>query len=165
MTALPPSSQKVQAALLQGGINVQVIELPSSTRTAYEAATSLGCDIAEILKSLLFLGRASHQPWLVLATGESRIDEAALGSLTGEPMRLAKASEVRDLTGFAIGGVPPVGHATAFPTLIESGVERRTAVWAAAGTPHTVFQISSQDLIRITGGLVAAFASKEGVKD
>ena len=108
---LSPSAQKVQAALQALGWQLQVVELPGSTRTAVEAAQSVGCQVGQIVKSLVFKGKRSGKPLLVVASGSNRVDERRLETLVGEPLGKADAEFVRERTGFAIGGVPPVGHA------------------------------------------------------
>ena len=151
---LSPSAQKVQSALRAFGLDLQVVELPASTRTAVEAAQAVGCSVGQIIKSLVFRGQASDRPVLVLASGSNRVSEAALASLAGEPVGKADAGFVRAHTGFAIGGVPPVGHAEEMLTFIDQDLLQYPEIWAAAGTPNAVFRMQSQDLTRICTGVV-----------
>jgi prolyl-tRNA editing enzyme YbaK/EbsC (Cys-tRNA(Pro) deacylase) len=152
---LSASAQKVQDALKSHGMPCEVVELPDSTRTAPEAARAVGCEVGQIVKSLVFRGRASRQPVLVLASGANRVDEKRLGELLGEPIERADAEYVRQSTGFAIGGVPPVGHDTPLRTYIDQDLLRYQTVWAAAGTPNAVFSVAAADLQSLTGGTVA----------
>ena len=112
---LSSSARKVQEELQVLGFPFHVVELPASTRTAREAAEAIGCQVGQIAKSLVFKGKHSGKPLLVIASGASRVDEAKLGQLVGEPVEKADADFVRQRTGFSIGGVPPVGHKTSLP--------------------------------------------------
>jgi prolyl-tRNA editing enzyme YbaK/EbsC (Cys-tRNA(Pro) deacylase) len=155
---LSPSAQRVQRALQEKGLSLQVIELPDSTRTAVEAAQAIGCQVGQIVKSLVFRTTESEQPVLVLASGSNRVDEKSIAALLSEPVTRADAGFVRERTGFAIGGVPPVGHVEAMPTFIDQDLLQYAELWAAAGTPHAVFRLTPDDLIRITAGQVARIA-------
>jgi prolyl-tRNA editing enzyme YbaK/EbsC (Cys-tRNA(Pro) deacylase) len=152
---LSPSAQKVQAALQSLGLQLQVVELPGSTRTAVEAAQSVGCQVGQIVKSLVFKGKRSGRPLLVVASGSNRVDERRLEALIGEPLGKADADFVRERTGFAIGGVPPLGHAEPLETYIDADLLQYDEIWAAAGTPHAVFRLAPADLARMTSGHVA----------
>jgi prolyl-tRNA editing enzyme YbaK/EbsC (Cys-tRNA(Pro) deacylase) len=154
--ATAPSALKVQAAL---GPEFQVLEFEASTRTSEDAAAAIGCTVAEIAKSLIFKS-AQGRPVLVIASGVNRVDEKKVRDLLGEKIGRADADFVRDSTGYAIGGVPPVGHATAPIVLIDSDLQRFLTVWAAAGTPNAVFKITPADLIRLTQGRVADIAKR-----
>lgn len=152
---LSPSAQRVQAALqAQGYETLQVLELPASTRTVPEAAQAIGCQIAQIVKSLVFKGKRSQRPILVIASGANRVDERRIEALIGESLGKADADFVRQQTGFAIGGVPPLGHTQPLVTFIDQDLLQYDRVWAAAGTPHAVFQLDPTDLARMTGGQV-----------
>jgi prolyl-tRNA editing enzyme YbaK/EbsC (Cys-tRNA(Pro) deacylase) len=151
---LSPSAQKVQDALSELGLSLQVVELPGSTRTAVEAAQAVGCQVGQIVKSLVFKGKRSERPILVIASGVNRVDEYLLENLIGEPLGKADAEFVRQHTGFAIGGVPPLGHAEPLTTFIDKDLLNYEVVWAAAGTPHAVFQLDPADLPRMAGGQV-----------
>ena len=151
---LSSSALKVQAALQVAGLECAVVELPGSTRTAVEAAQAVGCAAGQIVKSLVFRTRVSGRPLLVLASGSNRVDEHKLAALSGEPVEKADADFTRLHTGFAIGGVPPLGHSKAIETLIDEDLLQYTEVWAAAGTPHAVFAIAPAALTRVTGGQI-----------
>jgi prolyl-tRNA editing enzyme YbaK/EbsC (Cys-tRNA(Pro) deacylase) len=152
---LKKSAQVVQEALYNKGLTVEVVELNSSARTAHEAASAIGCDVAQIVKSLLFRSETSDQPILILASGINRVNEKILESLLGEKIRKADADFTRLITGFAIGGVPPIGHKqTINIILIDKDLLRYEKLWAAAGTPHTVFCLPSHVLEDLTGGRV-----------
>ncbi len=149
---LSESARKVQAALHQLGLPCQVVELPASTRTAPEAAQAVGCQVGQIVKSLIFRTQTSRRPVLVLVSGSNRVDERKLAAQIGEPILKAEADFVREQTGFAIGGVPPVGHTQRLPAYIDEDLLRYEEVWAAAGTPNAVFKLNPRELPRITGG-------------
>ena len=151
---LSPSAKKVQAALLALGVSLQVVELPASTRTAVEAAQAVGCQVGQIVKSLVFKKMHSGKALLVVASGTNRVNEEKIGALIGEPIGKADAEFVRQQTGFVIGGVPPVGHSQALHTLVDEDLLQYTEIWAAAGTPNAVFRLSPADLIKITLGQV-----------
>jgi prolyl-tRNA editing enzyme YbaK/EbsC (Cys-tRNA(Pro) deacylase) len=145
-----PATARVEAALRAHGLAGPIIELAESTRTAPEAAAACGVAVAQIVKSLVFL--AADEPVLVLASGANQVDEARLAELTGRPIRRADAAAVRTATGFAIGGVPPVGHARPMTVFIDRDLTRHAELIAAAGTPRAVFRLTPDELCRITGG-------------
>ena len=149
--ATSPSALKVQAAL---GLRFAVLEFDASTRTAEDAAAAIGCTADEIAKSLVFRA-ASGRSVLVVASGGHRVDEKRIAALVGEPIARADADFVREATGFAIGGVPPIGHRTAPIALIDESLMAFAEIWAAAGTPNAVFRLSPADLVALTGGTVA----------
>lgn len=151
---LKPSAQRVQDALAAGGFVHQVIELGESTRTSVEAAAAVGCTVGQIAKSLLFRGAASGRPVLIIASGTNRVNEKSLSALLGETLQRPDADFVREQTGFAIGGVPPLGHAQPLLTLIDADLWRYEQIWAAAGHPNAVFMLTPDDLVRMTGGAV-----------
>lgn len=146
MASLSQSAQKVQQALAALGLPYQVVELPQSTRSAAEAARAVGCEVGQIAKSLVFRGKHSGQPVLVIASGQNRVDEEKLASYISEPVEKADADFVRRETGFSIGGVPPVGHAKPLVTFIDEDLSKYDEIWAAAGTPNAVFKLSPRDL-------------------
>ena len=148
------SAQKVQDALSQSGLKLQVVELPASTRTSAEAAQAVGCQIGQIAKSLVFKTRDTQRPILVIASGANRVDELKIGARLGEPIEKADADFVRSRTGFVIGGVPPVGHMEAIRTFIDEDLLAFEQIWAAAGTPHAIFPLKPADLVQITKGEV-----------
>jgi prolyl-tRNA editing enzyme YbaK/EbsC (Cys-tRNA(Pro) deacylase) len=152
---LSSSAQKVQRALDQLGLRLQVVELPGSTRTAVEAAQAVGCEVGQIVKSLVFKTKRSGRPILVIASGQNRVDEKRLEALIGEPLGKADADFVRQRTGFVIGGVPPVGHQEKLVTFIDRDLLQFGELWAAAGTPHAVFRLKPAELLQMTGGQVA----------
>jgi prolyl-tRNA editing enzyme YbaK/EbsC (Cys-tRNA(Pro) deacylase) len=147
---------KVQAALHDLGLECQVVELPGSTRTALEAAQAVGCGVGQIVKSLMFRGKSSGRPLLALVSGSNRVDEKKLAALAGEATEKADADFTRQHTGFAIGGVPPLGHTAPLTTFIDEDLLQYAEVWAAAGTPHAVFRIAPADLVRASAGRTAA---------
>ncbi|MGW8250724.1 MAG: YbaK/EbsC family protein [Anaerolineales bacterium] len=149
---LSPSAQKVQRALELLGFELQVVELPDSTRTAIEAAQAVGCQVGQIVKSLIFKTKRSQRPVLVLASGSNRVNESRIETLIDEPLGRADADFVRQHTGFAIGGVPPVGHSQPLLTFIDQDLLQYDEIWAAAGTPNAVFRLSPTDLVSMTGG-------------
>lgn len=153
--SLSQSARKVQEYLEEQGLHLSVVELPDSTRTANEAAAALNCQVSQIVKSLVFKAKRSKQPILVLASGANRVNERKLETLIQEPLGKADANFVREVSGFSIGGVPPVGHPKKIQTFIDHDLLSHDFVWAAAGNPHAVFRISPNDLVRITGGEVA----------
>lgn len=156
---LPQSAQRVQAALAASGLETKVREMPATARSAQEAASAIGCTVAEIAKTIVFRGLTSAKPILVVASGINRVDANLLAALTGEEVAQAKPDFVRSATGFAIGGVPPLGFEQPIETWIDQDLLAFTEVWAAAGTPFTVFAISPAALPGLTGGKVAKVAS------
>jgi prolyl-tRNA editing enzyme YbaK/EbsC (Cys-tRNA(Pro) deacylase) len=157
---LSPSARKVQKALDALGMSLEVVELPGSTRTAVEAAQAVGCQVGQIVKSLVFKAKRSQRPILVIASGQNRVDERRIEALIGEPLGKADADFVRQRTGFVIGGVPPLGHAERLVTFIDEDLFQFEQIWAAAGTPHAVFRLTPEHLLKITGGQVVVL--KEG---
>ena len=155
MAELKASAQAVQEALVAAGVECQVVEIPTSTRTAKEAAAAVGCTVAQIAKSLVFRGRQTGRPMLVIASGTNRVDENAVAAHLGEPVQMANAEFVRNTTGFAIGGVPPCGHPRPIATLIDRDLFQLETLWAAAGTPNAVFRLTPDQLTRLARGLVA----------
>lgn len=151
---LHPSAQKVQDALTALGFSLQVIELPGSSRTAVEAAQSVGCQVGQIVKSLIFKSKRSQRPILVTASGSNRVNEKKIRALIGEPLGKADADFVRQHTGFAIGGVPPVGHTQELETFIDEDLLQYAEIWAAAGHPSAVFRLTPSELVEMTGGRV-----------
>ena len=138
---------RVAAVLREAGVDAEIREFPEGTRTAPEAAAAVGCEVGQICKSLVF--RVGEEPLLVVASGSNRVDEARFGAVK------ADARWVRDQTGFAIGGVPPVGHARQIDTVVDEDLLRYDVVWAAAGTPRAVFAIAPDRLVAISGARVA----------
>lgn len=152
MTAnLSRSARKVQDALAAFGTDFEVIEFSSATRTAAEAAAALGCSVAQIAKSILFRTVKDKKPIMVIASGVNRVDEARIARYLGEPIEKADAAYVRDRTGFAIGGVPPIGHAGPIQVIVDEDLLKLGELWAAAGTPNSVFRLSAASLLAMTG--------------
>jgi prolyl-tRNA editing enzyme YbaK/EbsC (Cys-tRNA(Pro) deacylase) len=136
-----PTAAKLQQRLHERGLDVEVRELPDSTRTAAEAAAAVGCEVGQIVKSLVFVRDGA--PVMVLCAGDRRV---------GLGLQPASADEVRAATGFAIGGVPPLGHDTELETIVDESLRRFRTVWAAAGTPHAVFEVETDALIAALPG-------------
>lgn len=155
---LSSSAKRVQQAILERGYQCDVLELPGSTRTAQEAADAVGCNLRQIVKSLVFVTTQSKEPILVLVSGANRVNENHLAELIGQTVVMASSTFVREQTGYAIGGVPPLGHAHALRTFIDSDLIEQQLLWAAAGTPHALFQVTPADLVAMTGGTVVKIA-------
>jgi prolyl-tRNA editing enzyme YbaK/EbsC (Cys-tRNA(Pro) deacylase) len=149
---LSSSAQKVQQALNAIGMQLDVVELPDSTRTSVEAAQAIGCQVGQIAKSIIFQALASQRPIMVIASGPNRVNEKVIETLIGEAIGKADADFVRQRTGFVIGGVPPVGHIEQIETFIDTDLIQYPEIWAAAGTPHAVFRLTPADLLRMTSG-------------
>jgi len=147
-----PAVVRVATALRAAGIDSPIVELPGAARTAKLAAEFLGCEVAQIANSLVFRGAHTSTPILVMSSGARRVDTEKLARIVGEPMAKADAEFVKTATGFAIGGVAPVGHTGGLRAFVERSLAAFDAVWAAAGHPNTVFKLSYRDLVRITGG-------------
>jgi prolyl-tRNA editing enzyme YbaK/EbsC (Cys-tRNA(Pro) deacylase) len=155
------SVDRVRQALAAHGLDMEVRELPQSTRTAPQAAAAIGCELGAIVKSLLFL--ADGRPVLVLVAGDRRADPVILRTVLGAgQVAMANADRVRAETGFTIGGVPPVGHTQPLRVYIDRSLARFEIVWAAAGGPNAVFPIRYATLVEITGGQVADVIVEEG---
>lgn len=152
---LSTSSQKVQDVLAALGYPFSVVESPAHTRTAQQAADFAGCELGQITKSLIFKGGQTGRPILVLTSGSNRVDEKLISEYVGEPIGRADPEFVRAVTGFAIGGVPPVGHNQPMVTFLDEDLLQYQSIWAAAGTPNSVFELSPAALQQMTGGKVA----------
>ena len=150
------SARKVQEALIEYGITSQVVEMPQSTRTADDAARAAGCQVGQIVKSLIFKGKNTQQPILVATSGANRVNEKKIANIISEPLAKADAEFVREKTGFAIGGVAPVGHVQQIRLFIDEDLLQYDEIWAAAGTPRAVFKLTPQELQKITNGQVIA---------
>lgn len=154
MTQLSPTAQKFQDTLHTLGFDLTVIEHAESTRTAQEAADRVGVTLGQIVKSLIFKGKASGKPILVLTSGANRVDEKRIKAYAGEKIERADANFVREVTGYAIGGVPPTAHAQPMETYLDEDLLQYDVIWAAAGTPNAVFELTPADLQKMTGGRV-----------
>jgi prolyl-tRNA editing enzyme YbaK/EbsC (Cys-tRNA(Pro) deacylase) len=152
MASLPASAERVQRALEAAGVAAQVIELAVAARTAQQAADALNIVVGQIAKSLIFRTAATGRAVLVIAAGDRRVDEQRIARLVGEPIERAEPAFVRDHSGFAIGGVAPIAHTRPMVTFIDASLRRFSMVWAAGGTPHCVFPITIDELVRISGG-------------
>jgi prolyl-tRNA editing enzyme YbaK/EbsC (Cys-tRNA(Pro) deacylase) len=152
MNPLSPTAQKIQDLLNEQGYQITVIEHAESTRTAQEAADRAGCTLGQITKSLIFKGQQTGKPILVLTSGANRVDEKRITEYAGEPIGRADADFVRAVTGFAIGGVPPLGHAQEIETYLDEDLLQYETIWAAAGTPNAIFELTPADLQKMTGG-------------
>jgi prolyl-tRNA editing enzyme YbaK/EbsC (Cys-tRNA(Pro) deacylase) len=152
--SLSPSAKKFQESLQALGSELIVVELPDSTRTAFEAAQAIGCQVGQIAKSIVFQATPSGRPALVVASGSNRVNEAVIAAQIGEVIKKADADFVLQHTGFIIGGVPPVGHSEHLVTFIDQDLLQYDEIWAAAGNPHAVFRLTPNALVRMTGGLV-----------
>jgi prolyl-tRNA editing enzyme YbaK/EbsC (Cys-tRNA(Pro) deacylase) len=151
---LSPTAQKVQDALSAQSFPYQVVESATTSRTAAEAAALVGCELAQIVKSLVFRTKESGRPVLVLTSGANQVNEWQIGALLREPLEKARAAFVREHTGFAIGGVAPLGHPKALETFIDQDLLKLPEIWAAAGTPNALFRLAPGDLVKMTGGRV-----------
>lgn len=147
---------RVEAALREAGIESEVVHTPESARTAEEAAATVGTSVSQIVKSLIFL--CDGAPVIALVSGSNRLDTKALGALAGGRIERADADAVRQVTGYAIGGIPPVGLAGPLPVYCDRDLLAYDVVWAAAGTPFAVFPIAPQRLVEVTGATVADLA-------
>ena len=152
---LSKNAKRVQSALATFGLDLVVVEFPDSTRTAQEAADAIGCSVEQIVKCLVFQRFPSGRSLLIAASGGNRVNEKRIKELLGEKIVRADAEFVREVTGFPIGGVPPVGHTQPIETIIDEDLMQYDEIWAAAGTPNAVFRLSPPELAQITGGKVA----------
>ena len=150
---LHPNAARVQAALAAAGVRARVVQFAASTRTAEEAAAAIGTSVAQIAKSLVFV--AGRQPVLVITSGANRVSTEKLAALLDAPVRRADADTVKAQTGYPVGGVPPVAHTAPLRVLVDQDLLRFDEIWAAAGTPNSVFAVAPADLLRVAGGAVA----------
>lgn len=146
--------QRVREYLRSVGVDAPVTEMPSTTRTAKEAAKVIGCSVAQIAKSIIFRTAQSGRPVLVIASGANRVNEHRMSELIGEPIEKATPDFVQESTGFKIGGVPPVGHGNPIETWIDRDLLQFDTIWASAGTPFAVFSIRPDQLQSITAGKI-----------
>jgi prolyl-tRNA editing enzyme YbaK/EbsC (Cys-tRNA(Pro) deacylase) len=153
------SLTRVTTALRAAGLDITPVETANETRTAQQAADAVGVHLDQIVKSILFAGETSGRLCLFLTAGGNQVDPDCATALAGEPLGRADIATVRAVTGFAIGGVAPIGHLTPIPTFLDPRLLDFPEVWAAAGTPRHIFPIAPQDLIRITGATPSPFAA------
>jgi len=151
-SVLRNSAHRVQNFLVEKGFSFEVKELPGSTRTAQEAADSIGCEVAQIAKSLVFREKETNLPILVIASGSNRVDVAKIENETGLKLGKADGNYVKERVGYAIGGIPPVGHNEPLETILDEDLRKYAVIWAAAGTPFAVFQLKPADLEALTNG-------------
>ena len=151
---LSSKARKVQDALKSHGLSCQVTEMQETTRSAMDAAQAVGCQVGQIVKSLVFMGKKTKKPILVVASGANRVNLKRLGKILSEPIKMADPDFVHSKTGFAIGGVPPLGHSQPLEIFIDEDLLKFKEIWAAAGTPHALFKLSPDDLEKITDGQV-----------
>lgn len=154
---LPESAQKVQDHLRALGVSCEVKQFSESTRSAAEAAAAIGCSVEQIAKSIVFRGKQSDRPVLAIVSGKNRVNEKQLAGLVSEMLGKADANFVREKLGFAIGGVPPVGHKESVICFLDESLLELSELWAAGGTPYTVFRLSPAELQAITGAPAAKF--------
>lgn len=154
MSTLSPSAQKVQDILDTLGYHCSIQESPATTRTAADAAALVGCNVGQIVKSLIFRGGATSKPILVLTSGANRVNEQQISSYAAESIQRADPEFVRTVTGFAIGGVPPIGHLQPMETYIDEDLLQHSEIWAAAGTPNSLFKLTPQELEKMTAGRI-----------
>ena len=155
---LSDAAQRVQDALAAAGFPNRVRELEVPVRTAAAAAEAVGCTPAQIVKSLVFRRATTGTPVLVVASGAHRVSEARIAALVGEPVTMGPPAFVREVTGYAIGGIPPLGHARAIDTLVDQHLFTLDGLWAAAGHPNSLFPLTPDELVRMTNGRVAEVA-------
>jgi len=156
MSALSPSAQKVQQWLLANGSEATIVEHENPGRTAAEAAVLLNCDVAQIAKSIIFKSVTTGRSLLVITSGANRVDEKKVAALLGDTLAKADANFVREQTGFAIGGVPPVAHASPGAVLMDEDLLRFEHVFPAGGTPHAMFAIEPAALLMLSGARVGS---------
>jgi len=148
------NARRVQDALDGLGLSQRVKEMKQTTRSAQDAARAVGCEVGQIAKSLVFKGATSQRAILVITSGANRVNEASLAEISGETVLKADAEFVRTQAGYAIGGVPPVGHPQPLTVFIDEDLLNYPLIWAAAGTPQAVFHLTPQELLRITDGRI-----------
>ncbi len=154
MNDLPAAAARVQAAARALGLEVTVRIMPATTRTAEEAAAACGCAVGQIVKSLIFMGKDTRRPYLLLVSGANRVNEKAVAPRLGEAIVRPDADFVRAATGFAIGGIPPLGHPTPLIPWLDANLLQYGTVWSAAGTTHAVFEVDPKRLRDATGAVV-----------
>ena len=146
-----PTALRIAQLIHHAGIDTQVVEFEQTTRTSAEAAAAVGCEVAQIAKTIIFRGKASGNAVVVVASGANRVDESKVQALVGESLGRADADFVRESTGFAIGGVAPIGHTKPVKMVLDEDLKRFEVIWAAAGTPFSVFPLTADQLAKITG--------------
>lgn len=152
--ALSKSASKVQNRLKELGFSYQIKQLPASTKSAKQAAEVAGCSIGQIAKSLIFKGKRSGKPFLIIVSGSNRANEDKIKEIVKEPVEKANPDFVRQKTGFAIGGVPPIGHTQKIDTFIDQDLLTHKEIWAAGGNSRAIFKLTPVDLVNMTEGQV-----------
>ena len=152
---LKNAAQKVQDAVNALGFDFRITQFKETTRTSADAAAAIGCTLGQIAKSLVFRAKQSNTAVLIITSGSNRVNEKMIKEILGENISRADADFVREQTGFAIGGIPPVGHNQKLTTLIDEDLLQYEEIWAAAGTPNAVFRLTPPQLVELTGGQVA----------
>jgi prolyl-tRNA editing enzyme YbaK/EbsC (Cys-tRNA(Pro) deacylase) len=156
MAEMKPAARRFLEAAGAAGLDIEIVTHAQSTRTAEEAAAACGCAVGQIVKSLVFQGKASGTPILLLVSGANRVNEKGVAAAIGETLKRPDAAYVREVTGYAIGGIPPLGHATPLKTFIDRDLIQYEAVWAAAGTPESVFRVAPGALAAAAGATVVS---------
>ncbi len=156
MSSKSSSVERFEKSARDLDLTIAIVEMTESTRTAQEAAAACGCDVGQIVKSLIFLTGDTVTPVLLLVSGDNQVDQHMVAALLGESLERPDAKFVRQTTGFSIGGVPPFGHATPLKTYIDQDLLRHETVWAAAGSPKAVFSVSSIVLKDVTNAIEIA---------
>ncbi len=154
MNNLSESASRVQNILDEKNIPLEIVKFETTTHTAQQAADTIGCDVAQILKSLVFVKKPSMELFLIAASGKNRVNTKTLKKYFGEKVTPADPQDILEKTGYAVGGVPPIGHIEPLLTLIDSDLLEYDALWASGGSAYEVFKISPQQLLDITGGTV-----------
>lgn len=154
MAELKEAARRVQQCAHDLGLDIAVRQMPGSTRTAEGAAAACGCGVGQIVKSLVFKGRVTGKPYLLLVSGSNRVDEKGVAAVIGEALTRPDAQFVRDITGYAIGGIPPLGHASPLATYFDRDLLQYDVVWAAAGTPEAVFCVAPAALADKTAATI-----------
>ena len=156
---LPKSSQSIQDILHSASLPCAILTFPAGTKTAIDPATAIGCNVGQIVKSLIFKTKTTHRSVLALTSGANRVNEKTLAFHIGEEIVKADADFTRTVTGFAIGGIPPIGHQNSIDFIfIDEDLLVYESVWAAAGTPHTVFELQTKALVHLTRGTIIQLA-------
>lgn len=152
---LKNSAERIQDILQEHNLGIEIIEFKETTRSAQEAAHAIGCEIGQIAKTLIFKCQVSGKPICIIASGKNRVDEKKIAQMIGEGIEKPNAEYVLKYTSFSIGGIPPIGYKFDMTPLIDEDLMEYAEVWAAAGTPNAVFEISPRDLLQITKGRIA----------
>lgn len=147
-------TERIKEILKSFKIPIDFREFTQSTKTSQEAADAIGCKVEQIGKSIVFRGKASGKAYLVIASGKNRVNEKKLSEIVGEPIEKGDANFVKERTGFVVGGVPPFGHKESLETYIDEELFSFQEIWCAGGTPHSVFKIKPEELLKITKGVI-----------